>query len=85
MDQEKEIQEISEIELPCVLSIQTGINEPRYVGIRGIRKELGFLLGSQLKNRTAMDYVSRADNRSIHSQAAVFDPGGKARARVLSE
>jgi len=31
-------QEINEIQLPCVLSIQTGINEPRYVGIRGIRK-----------------------------------------------
>lgn len=31
-------QEINEIELPCVLSIQTGINEPRYVSIRGIRK-----------------------------------------------
>jgi electron transfer flavoprotein beta subunit len=31
-------QEIYEIDLPCVLSIQTGINEPRYVGIRGIRK-----------------------------------------------
>lgn len=31
-------QEVSDIELPCVLSIQTGINEPRYVGIRGIRK-----------------------------------------------
>jgi electron transfer flavoprotein beta subunit len=30
--------EISEIDLPCVLSIQTGINEPRYVGMRGIRK-----------------------------------------------
>jgi electron transfer flavoprotein beta subunit len=29
--------EISEIGLPCVLSIQTGINEPRYVGMRGIR------------------------------------------------
>lgn len=29
---------MNEIELPCVLSIQTGINEPRYVGIRGIRK-----------------------------------------------
>jgi electron transfer flavoprotein beta subunit len=28
----------NEISLPCVLSIQTGINEPRYVGIRGIRK-----------------------------------------------
>jgi electron transfer flavoprotein beta subunit len=31
-------QEINEINLPCVLSIQTGINEPRYVGIRGIQK-----------------------------------------------
>jgi len=30
--------EISQIELPCVLSIQTGINEPRYVGMRGIRQ-----------------------------------------------
>ena len=29
---------MNEIDLPCVLSIQTGINEPRYVGIRGIRK-----------------------------------------------
>ncbi len=31
-------QEVNEISLPCVLSIQTGINEPRYVGMRGIRK-----------------------------------------------
>ena len=31
-------QEMNEIAIPCVLSIQTGINEPRYVGIRGIRK-----------------------------------------------
>ena len=30
--------ELSEIDLPCVLSIQTGINEPRYVGMRGIRQ-----------------------------------------------
>ena len=29
--------EMNEINLPCVLSIQTGINEPRYVGMRGIR------------------------------------------------
>ena len=31
-------QEMNEVALPCVVSIQTGINEPRYVGIRGIRK-----------------------------------------------
>ncbi len=50
--------EMNEIDLPCVLSIQTGINEPRYVGMRGIRQvasvgiptygasELGLDLGS---------------------------------------
>jgi len=31
-------QEVYEVDLPCVLSIQTGINEPRYVGIRGVMK-----------------------------------------------
>jgi electron transfer flavoprotein beta subunit len=30
--------EINDIKIPCVLSIQTGINEPRYVGMRGIRQ-----------------------------------------------
>jgi electron transfer flavoprotein beta subunit len=30
--------EMNEIDLPRVLSIQTGINEPRYVGMRGIRQ-----------------------------------------------
>jgi electron transfer flavoprotein beta subunit len=34
--------EISEIDLPCVLSIQTGINEPRYVGMKGIRQVASF-------------------------------------------
>jgi len=33
--------ELNEIDLPCVLSIQTGINEPRYVGMRGIRQVAG--------------------------------------------
>jgi electron transfer flavoprotein beta subunit len=32
------LQERIRISLPCVLSIQTGINEPRYVSIMGIRK-----------------------------------------------
>jgi electron transfer flavoprotein beta subunit len=30
--------EMNELDLPCVLSIQTGINQPRYVGMRGIRQ-----------------------------------------------
>ena len=41
---------------------------------------LGFLLGSQLKDGTAVHDVAGADDRSVHSQATFFDPGGKARA-----
>ncbi len=32
------VEEITEIELPAVLTIQTGINEPRYASLRGIRQ-----------------------------------------------
>ncbi|WP_312911420.1 electron transfer flavoprotein subunit beta/FixA family protein [Natronosalvus caseinilyticus] len=31
------IEELTEIDLPAVLTIQTGINEPRYASLRGIR------------------------------------------------
>ena len=34
------LEEVVEIKLPAVLSIQTGINEPRYVSIMGIRKAM---------------------------------------------
>ena len=32
------VEEVSRIKLPALLSIQTGLNEPRYVSIMGIRK-----------------------------------------------
>jgi electron transfer flavoprotein beta subunit len=32
------IEELTELELPSVLTIQTGINEPRYASLRGIRQ-----------------------------------------------
>lgn len=50
-------QEINEIEVPCVLSVQTGINEPRYVGIRGIRK----MASIEIPVRTAADLGVEAD------------------------
>ena len=58
-------QELSEIQLPCVLSIQTGINEPRYVGIRGIRK----VASVEIPVRGAADLGLAAD--------AVGAPGAK--------
>lgn len=35
---ESGLEEIVELDLPAVVTIQTGINEPRYVSIMGIRK-----------------------------------------------
>ena len=37
-DLEGGLDEVIDLELPAVLTIQTGINEPRYVSIMGIRK-----------------------------------------------
>jgi len=31
------VEELTDVELPAVLTIQTGINEPRYASLRGIR------------------------------------------------
>jgi electron transfer flavoprotein beta subunit len=40
-------EETLRISLPCLLSIQTGINEPRYVSITGIRKVRGRAIGEK--------------------------------------
>jgi len=37
---EGSLEEIVEVKLPAVLAVQTGINEPRYVSIMGIRKAM---------------------------------------------
>jgi electron transfer flavoprotein beta subunit len=37
---EEELQEEVEMPLPALLAVQTGINEPRYASVRGIRKAL---------------------------------------------
>ncbi len=70
-------QELSEIDLPCVLSIQTGINEPRYVGIRGIRKvaslEIPVLGASELG--LTPEAVGKAGARVKRVDYFVPDPG----------
>ncbi|HOB69666.1 MAG TPA: electron transfer flavoprotein subunit beta/FixA family protein [Syntrophorhabdaceae bacterium] len=52
------LQERIKISLPCVMSIQTGINEPRYVSIMGIRK------ASKVERKVlkASDYQENVEN-----------------------
>ena len=47
--------EMNEIDLPCVLSIQTGINEPRYVGMRGIRQVASVPIPTSAASDLAVD------------------------------
>lgn len=76
--------EISEVELPCVLSIQTGINEPRYVGMRGIRQVASIPIPTLTSEDLAL---SRERLRAIGSRVRRIDyflpPAGKG-ARLLT-
>lgn len=45
------MERIVDVDLPALVSVQTGINEPRYVSIRGIRK----VAGVEIPVRTAAD------------------------------
>jgi electron transfer flavoprotein beta subunit len=59
-------QEMNEITLPCVLSIQSGINEPRYVGIRGIRQVSGVEIPEYSADDLGVDTaVVGADNAKV--------------------
>ena len=73
-------QEINEIDLPCVLSIQTGINEPRYVGIRGIRKvaSVDIPVHGSAELGLAADTVGEAAARVKRSDYFVPDLGAGA-------
>ncbi|WP_462269483.1 electron transfer flavoprotein subunit beta/FixA family protein [Desulfobacter sp.] len=70
-------QEMNEIELPCVLSIQTGINEPRYVGIRGIRKVAGVEIPVKDAGDLGVDAgsVGKAAAKTKRVDYFVPDPG----------
>jgi electron transfer flavoprotein beta subunit len=67
-------QEMNEIQLPCVLSIQTGINEPRYVGIRGIRKVAGIDIPVKSASDLGIDAGSVGEAGSKTKRVDYFVP-----------
>jgi electron transfer flavoprotein beta subunit len=72
------LQERVKVMLPCVMSIQTGINEPRYVSIMGIRK------ASKVERKVfkAADYQENVGTK-IELAKWVY-PAKKAGATILS-
>ena len=72
------LEEVYEIDLPAVLTIQTGINEPRYVSIMGIRKvakkEIKTLGISELQLKPEEVGLSGSD---IQIEKVFFPPVGE--------
>ncbi|RQG95270.1 electron transfer flavoprotein subunit beta/FixA family protein [Natrarchaeobius oligotrophus] len=64
---ESGVEEYTDIELPAVLTIQTGINEPRYASLRGIRQ-------AQRKDLNCKDFVDLSINKdSIESRLSLTE------------
>jgi electron transfer flavoprotein beta subunit len=74
------IEELTDIELPAVLTIQTGINEPRYASLRGIRQAQSKPLDvSELSDLAIDDSVLE----SSVSRTAMYEPETESEATVF--
>jgi len=75
--------EISEIDLPCVLSIQTGINEPRYVGMKGIRQVASIPIPSFDASNLGLDPSAVGDAAAKVKRVDYFVPALGKGAEIL--
>ena len=76
--------EISEIDLPCVLSIQTGINEPRYVGMRGIRQVASIPIPSYTASELGLGADAVGDGAAKVKRVDYFVPPAGKGAEILA-
>jgi len=72
------LERVVELDLPAVVSVQTGINDPRYVSIRGIRKVAGVEIPVQglAELGLAADAVGRAGSR-VRLEELSLPPAGE--------
>ena len=62
-------EDVYEVQLPAVLTIQTGINEPRYVSILGIRKASRIEINVQGLAELGMDATAAGPSGSmVHTE-----------------
>lgn len=75
--------EINEIDLPCVLSIQTGINEPRYVGMRGIRQVASVPIPALRAAEVSVDQAAVGEAAARVKRVDYFVPALSKGAQIL--
>jgi electron transfer flavoprotein beta subunit len=76
--------EVNEIDLPCVLSIQTGINEPRYVGMKGIRQVASVEIPTFGPSELAIDTASVGGRAAKVKRLDYFVPAAGKGAEILN-
>ena len=74
------VEELTNIELPAVLTIQTGINEPRYASLRGIRQAQSKPLDVSALSDLAID---ESVLESPVSRTAMYEPETESQATVF--
>jgi electron transfer flavoprotein beta subunit len=75
--------EVNEIDMPCVLSIQTGINEPRYVGMRGIRQVASVPIPTWGVSELGVDKSSVGETAAKVKRLDYFVPAASQGAEML--
>jgi len=73
------VEELTDVELPAVLTIQTGINEPRYASLRGIRQAQRKPLDVQSLDDVGLDVAAL---ESPIEQTALYEPESEGEATL---
>ncbi|MFW6265624.1 MAG: electron transfer flavoprotein subunit beta/FixA family protein [Halanaeroarchaeum sp.] len=74
------LEELTDVDIPAVLTIQTGINEPRYASLRGIRQAQS----KEIAPKTLGDLgLAEADADSVLQVAEMFEPEAEGEAEFL--
>jgi electron transfer flavoprotein beta subunit len=87
------IEELTDIELPAVLTIQTGINEPRYASLRGIRQAQSKEIAPKSLDELGLDATVTESSISLtemyepetESDATLFEGGSEEEAGQLAD
>lgn len=74
------VEELTDVDVPAVFTIQTGINEPRYASLRGIRQAQS----KEIAPKTLADLgLTDEDAESVLSVAEMFEPEAEGEAEFL--
>ncbi|WP_259519813.1 electron transfer flavoprotein subunit beta/FixA family protein [Halanaeroarchaeum sp. HSR-CO] len=74
------LEELTDVDVPAVFTIQTGINEPRYASLRGIRQAQS----KEIAPKTLADLgLEESDADSVLQVAEMFEPEAEGEAEFL--